>query len=155
MATVTFAQTDNRITGKLTEMIGRARDARGFLQRVILPMYLEDQKKRFQSENNTETGQWAALNPKYEKLKKTKYAGFPGSGNAILVGTGKLSDAVLLVSGGNKVITQNSITISVDSGVVPYAKYVQEKRQFMSFGGSSINQFKDAIRLYLMGHLHG
>lgn len=132
-------------------MINRAKDPRAFLNTVILNMYANAQLQRWQSENSSETGQWTQLNQKYAKYKKKRFASFPGAGNALMIATGKLSMAASLRGPGyKKLVSVNSLEVSIDDTVIPYAKYAAVKRPIMQFGGATIESMKTVLGKYLM-----
>ncbi len=151
MATVNFKTTSNRIEGKLNAMITRAQDPRAFLNTTMVNMYANAQIQRWETANASETGTWPALDKDYEAAKKIRFAGFAGAGNAIMVATGKLSNAAILRGGGvKKIVTTRALEISIDDSVIPYAKYAAQKRPFMSFGAQTIEKMQEAIKKYLI-----
>jgi hypothetical protein len=155
VATVTFEETDNKISARLNAMIGKAKNPTAFLRKTIYPMYQEAQMQRWQSENSSETGRWDGYkDPKYAAYKKIKYAGFPGGGGAIGIATGQLSEVAMgrrgMGSGLNRIIETTGMTISIDDGVIPYAKYFARTRPIMAFGRPTILKIKSAIGDYLM-----
>lgn len=113
----------------------------GWANRELMPMYSDMQLKRWRSENADSGHKWNPLSETYAKRKRTKFANSPGRGRKILLASGRLLAGVippetrsaLSVQGPEeefrKLVTRKSITIST---VVPYAKYVNETREFTS-----------------------
>lgn len=152
MATVTFKTTENRIAASLIGMINRAKDPRAFLRNVMYPMYVEAQKQRWVTENQSETGQWRSITSEaYRKRKERKYASFRGAGRVLMIATGRLSDVATGRYGLKRVITTSGMILSIDDEVVPYAKYVASIRPIMAFGEDTRFKMKTKINQYLMG----
>ncbi len=178
---VKFEATESRIIGRLQSYIHKARDARALLNGPILQVYKNAQLKRFETENTSETGQWKPLSTKplkpwwisnkedrsaeveawesggYAAAKRFIYKDYPGSGEKLMIGTGKTYKGLTgdVSSGFKKVVTTRSLVISLDDATVPYAKYAALERPFMSFGTDTIEKIQEMIREYMMGDKHG
>ncbi len=173
---VQFDSTKSRIIARLQSYKEKARDARALLNGPILQVYKNAQYQRFQTENSSETGQWKPLSTKpikpwwiknsedragevaawesggYEAAKRFIYKDFPGGGSKMMIGTGRLFKGLTgdVASGFKKVVTSKSLVISLDDGIVPYAKYAALERPFMSFGNSTIEKIQEIIRKYMV-----
>lgn len=160
----------NGIAEKLDALSRNAKDSSGFLNRVAYPMYQNAQIQRWMSENSSELGKWSPLNAAYALRKKRMYGGgskyryfpslkltkvigtypsFPGQGTKMLIAKGRLVGSVIGnnplyregVSDHRKFVTDQSLTVET---VVPYAKYVAEKREFMKFSEDTLRSMRQA-----------
>lgn len=106
---------------------------------------------RWQSENQSEGAQWAPLSLPYAKLKKKKYASYKGGGNVPMVATGRLVDAATLADSTTsyKLVSQTGIRIGINDSALPYAKYVGEKRPFMSFSAATLSDMRAGLKAYI------
>lgn len=151
MASASFETTKNGVQMGLEGIIRRGKSVSAYLNRVLFPLYQQAQINRWQSQNSSQTGQWAELKPSYVKIKAKKFASYPGAGQAIMVATGKLAagaqarDTALYY----KLITDQSFTISVNRGAIPYAQYPGVMRPYMSFNEDTILTWKAGIRDYI------
>ena len=178
---VQFDVTKSKIVARLQSYVTRGRDARALLNGPILQIYKNAQYERFKTENSSETGQWKPLSTKpikpwwiknqedradevnawesggYAAAKRYIYKDFPGGGEKIMVGTGKLEAGLTgdIGSGFKKIVTSRSLVISLDDSTVPYAKYAALERTFMSFGAITIDKMKAAIRDYMVRYDNG
>lgn len=105
------------------------------------------------------------------RKSRTRDAGqwksYPGNGTKMLIGTSMLAGAVIGPSEGSPftegvgqhraMFTARRMTIAVEeSGTNPdgnpfvYPRFVAEDRPFMSFGKTSTDSMKDAVRQYLV-----
>lgn len=152
MATVSYKCTENKIQARLSSMIERARDPRAFLNTVIFDMYKQAQLNRWATENESETGRWQPIKNKYyEARKRRRYAGFPGSGQKLMIAKGNLVYSASGKKNLKKVVTNRGMILSIDDGAVPYAKYAATLRPIMSFGPNTIGQMRLAIGRFMMG----
>ena len=134
---------------QLRAMLDRGKLARGWLNRVAYPMVIRIQRYRWETENISEGGQWAALNPDYAKRKLTKFADYPGAGRKMLIATGRLIEGM---TGENpsdhyKVVTDTSLEVGT---TVSYAKYVDEKRTITRLSSKTVQSLKESLRDYIM-----
>lgn len=148
MSTVSLKTLEDGIGQSLKAMISRARNMQGFLNRVVYKEYQNAQRERWISENDSEGTRWKRLTKPYSDYKKTKFASYPGSGNRMLVATGRLYQSVIGPSSEHyKLTTSKSITIGTR---VPYAKYVDEERTFTTFGEDFGKNIGEKLAKYLL-----
>lgn len=119
----------DKLIKKLTD---RSNKIDAGLARDVTTMFSNAQRKRWMTEGGSEGKTWDRLNPTYEKYKRTRYAGFPGGGRKLLIATGQLVAASTGVDTKYfaRLIDKNRITFVIK---VPYAKYVNEHRDFIKF----------------------
>lgn len=139
----------NGIQKRLNKMLDQGLIA-GWLNRVAYPMIIEAQRQRWASQNATEGGSWRPLNPSYAIRKLKKFADYPGGGRHMLVATSRLVNSV---TGDEKtehykVVTNNRLEVGT---IVPYAKYVDEDRNFTTLGDQTIQALKASLAAYVSG----
>lgn len=150
MASISYLKKQDGITQKLNSMCSRAKDVRAYLDTVVVQQYQKAQIKRWETENQSETGQWKELSSAYSQYKPRRFAKYPGAGKVLMIATGKLVDAATMRgSGYTKMVTNYGMTIAMDTGSIPYAKYVANLRPFMSFGDSTISQMRQGLTNYI------
>lgn len=129
-----LVELNTQISKRLDEIVKRGRDPAAFMERVVYPLYIKGQMKRWMSEGASDgmgsLERWAPLNAKYKASKLRRFASAPGGGTKMLIASGRLYQAATGGSGIIKLVTGSSITIAVD---VPYAKYVNARRNFWKF----------------------
>lgn len=136
------------VTRSLDEMMKRSGNASYFLQRVVLPKYIQAQTKRWQTENSSEGTRWAKLTPAYKERKRTRFAAFPGQGTKTMIATSRLVNAVLLRNpSGRKMISRNKLMIAVD---VDYAEYADEERTFTQFSRRFLKDIGTSYKTYVV-----
>lgn len=122
-------------------MVSRANAVSSYLNRNLFRQYQKAQKLRFETENVSETGQWAPLSAKYlaQKRKKAVKLSWPGGGNATMIASGKLKDAATARDSGLylKLVTNQSFTVSINLAAIPYAIYPGKVRPFMEFSAET------------------
>lgn len=132
------------ITVNLKGLLDRGRAMQSFLNTNIYQMYQNIQRERWMTENASETEGWKSLSTKYAAYKLKKYAGSEYGGDKMLIATGDLFKAVIGPgSGQRKMVTNTKLYISTD---IPYAGYVDEKRNFTNYGQDSKDKFNNAIK---------
>jgi len=147
-----LTQTKAGIEQRLKDMISRGRSVSAYLNRNLLQQFKDAQNERWQTENSSQGDQWEALDPLYARQKKKRFASFPGSGNVMMVATGRLSQGAM---GENseyyyKVVTDRSFIFGINLGSLPYAKYPGMKRPFMSFSQDTVTEWKEGIKAYIV-----
>lgn len=175
---VNFVQTSDGIERELFAMIDRGKNIQSFLNRVTFAQYKKAQIERWKSLNSTEGTTWPAIKSKaYQDFKervvinsmtprKKKTAskrngarpqdlmtptGLEAQGKVLMVLTGRLADAATGRGPGLlKVVTNSSITVSLDDSALPYGKYAAAKRPIMRFGAATEGQMIDDVIKYLM-----
>lgn len=150
MASVNFKTTEDGISIELDKIVQRGRSMAAFLNRYIYPSYQMVQIKRWESENATEGSRWKPLEPNYARRKRKRFAAYPGAGRAIMVATGKLAFSAQGRKNGLKIVTDNSMTVGIDVGEVPYAIYPGKDRPFMVFSRKTLQDWSDRIYRYMM-----
>src|ERR1700744_4257124 len=105
-----------------------------------------------------------------KKNPATEWKSWPGNGTKMLIGTGTLAGAVIgptstsgnpfsqagieahqaLFTDTSMIITINSSGVNAENHPFVYAKYVNEKRNFMSFSDDSIQAMKDALANFII-----
>ena len=138
----------------MTKMLGS--DLSGFLDRNVFPIYKQAQLNRWMTENQSETGQWRDLSPEYLKYKKKKFAAYPGSGTKKIIAKDRLRSAAAgETSGLNKIVTPSGMTLAIDLGALPYARYVADGTHgltgfdIMKFGDATIDTMRQAVIRYV------
>lgn len=131
------------ITLKLNAMIDRGKSMTSFLDRNIYQMYQNFERTRWITEGASEDSKWDQVGDNYAKYKRKKFADYEGGGTKLLIATGTLFHAVIgPAQGQRKLVTNTQLYISTD---VPYAGYVNERRNFTNWGKNSLIQYKKAI----------
>lgn len=126
-----------------------------FFQRTLYPFYKRKQEERWISQNSTEGQTWTQLSLGYlnrkQKLLQKDQGKYPG-GKKILVLTGTLFDSVVGRDKRfhRKLVTPNRFQIAT---AVPYAKYVNEKREFVGFGDKTNEEIRTMMSDYLLRKL--
>jgi hypothetical protein len=123
------------------------------LQAIVYPMLFAGdgsaQAQRWMSEGASEGDVWSPLDPAYARRKLRKHAGDPGGGTKLLVATGRLLGANTgrpTESGDlNKVIQGGVLYVRLD---VPYAKFVNKRREIKKFSAQTIQNVRAAVRQY-------
>ena len=165
---VSMKATQNKIAEKLDFMARNAKDARGFINRVLYRQYQNAQITRWMTEGASENQKWAPLNPSYALRKKRMYGGglkyryypslkltrpigtypsYPGKGTKTLIATGRLVGSVIGpnkeyqegVGDHRKIVTNSSLIVST---IVPYGSDVNKLRNFMTFAPKTIAEWK-------------
>lgn len=135
------------ITNYLKGLRQRERALQGFLNRNVLEMYRNLQRRRWMTENASEGNAWAALNPGYAARKKKVYAGYPGKGTKKLIATNTLFLSVIGPGKGfRKVTTPRSLIIAT---TVEYAPYVNEIRPFTEWSKRSQKEITGAVAKFI------
>lgn len=121
-----------------------------YLNRYLYPKYIAAQTERWITENASEGVQWMPITPKYAERKKTKFAAYPGAGQALMVATSKLAYAAQGQKGALKIITDSSMTVGIDTSVVEYAAYPGVERPYMEFSPGTLQDMCDSVAKYWM-----
>ena len=142
---------ENKILGKLNEMLSQTRQVRAFLERVVYPTYLKAQMKRWMTVGRSDgfgtLEPWKPLSAKYAAWKKRRWADAPGGGTKVLIASGRLYKAVMNQGPGHrKIISDRSLIVGVD---IPYAKYVNESRPFFIFSDEMMDGLKDKYKKFI------
>ncbi len=136
------------IEDQLKSMVDRANAPQAYLNRVVYRQYQNAQRKRWITENESETGRWKDLSPAYAARKAIAFAAYPGKGTKILIATDRLRKAV--VGPGEehrKITTPKSIEIG---WTTPYAVYVDAERQFSEFGEKTLEEMYSGLGNFVM-----
>lgn len=150
MATGSVKITRNDVEMIYSKLLDLSRIPLAASARDLIPMYINAQVKRWESENSTETGQWIPLDAQYARYKTTRFASYPEAGERMLVATGDLLKAVTL-QGGDR----NQGVYLPEPGrfhvqiISDYASYVDEKRSFSDFGDETIQAMANKVMEYL------
>ena len=130
-------------------MLDRAKVPRGYLNRVAYPVIIKAQQMRWMTEGASEGDGWAPLNPSYAKYKLRKYVDFPGGGRHMLVATNRLADGMMgkNMADHYKLVTDTSVEVGT---TIPYAKYVDEKRNITDLSPETISELADGLRDYIV-----
>lgn len=139
------------ITEFLKGVTMRAGSLQSFLNKNVVKQYQNIQRKRWMTENNSETGQWQPLTVEYAKAKKRRFASYAGKGEKLLIATGKLQKSVIGPGDGfRKIATPRSLIISTS---VEYAPYVDEARSFSSYGRESVAEINRMIKDFVFKNI--
>jgi hypothetical protein len=143
-----FTVVESKITFKLEGMISRGRNVSAYLNRVLMQKFKNAQQERFQTSNASQQGVWEPLNPTYLKRRMKKW---PGSGDAILVRTGKLARGAQALDPSYfyKVVNDDQFIVGINRSAVPYSIYPGRRRPFMSFTAQTLNDWHDGIKNYV------
>ena len=137
----------NGIEKNLDGMINRSKSFRSFLQSYVYPKYQNLQRERWMTEGESQNDKWPALNAKYAEWKRRRFAAYDGSGEKMLIATGKLVKSVIGPGPGHyKLIDDKSLTVGTR---VDYAKYVAQKRSMFKFKPEDIAEIKRAVGEYI------
>lgn len=146
------------ITEFLKGVTMRAGSLQSFLNKNVVKQYQNIQRKRWMTENKSETGQgdsaiheWQPLTVEYAKAKKRRFASYAGKGEKLLIATGKLQKSVIGPGDGfRKIATPRSLIISTS---VEYAPYVDEARSFSSYGRKSVAEINRMIKDFVFKNI--
>lgn len=152
MSSASLNKTTDGINAALMASLKRIKLASAYADTVIWPQYQKAQIERWQTENSSQGDTWRALTPEYKKRKKKKFATYPGAGNATMVATGRLAEGA---QGRNpsyfmKLITDQTFTIAINTGSLPYAVYPGAVRPYMEFSEETVREWTDGLAKYLM-----
>lgn len=136
------------ITKYLNGLRTREKALQGFLNRNLLEIYRNLQRRRWMTENVSEAGkEWTALNPGYAARKRKLFATYPGKGTKKLVATSNLFLSVIGPGKGfRKVTTPRSLYVGT---TVEYAKYVNEARSFTEWSDRSQKEMTGAVARFI------
>lgn len=139
-----------KIYANIDRIISNANSVRGYINRVVYAQYQKAQIERWKSAGDgsrdvttSEGDKWNRLNPDYLKYKRKKHAADDYGGNQILVATGRLLRETVLA---RKRTLQYGLEVYITT---PYAKYVAEKRSFMTFSAKTKRSILDGMRRYI------
>lgn len=145
----------NGIEKRLDGMVSRAKNARGYLDRVVYQQYQDAQFMRWQTANASEGSTWKPLTHAYEKYKLKKFSAFPGGGRVLMVATSNLSKSVIGPRGGGsmpfghrKVVTESSLIVGT---TVPYAGFADALRPFTKYSPATMRKIQKGLIAYLKG----
>lgn len=138
------------ISRQLNSMLSRSGLVRGWLNRVGYPLVIEAQRLRWASEGASEGESWEPLNPRYATRKLKKWKAAPGGGRKMLIASGKLVDSVTGDNTADHYKLVENTKMEVGS-LVLYAKWVNEKRNFVRLGPNTIKTLSDKLNQYLRG----
>lgn len=132
----------------LSRMVGRAQLVEGWLNRVAYPMIIEAQRMRWASEGASEGDSWKPLNPRYESQKLKRFRDYPGSGRKMLIATSRLVDSVTGDSTKEhyKLVSDRSLEVG---STVPYAKFVDDERNFTELSDQTTQTIADKLSDYI------
>lgn len=131
------------ITNYLKALRQREKALQGFLNRNVLEMYRNLQRRRWMTENASEGKAWMPLNPGYAARKKKVYAGYPGKGTKKLIATNTLFLSVIGPGKGfRKVTTPRSLWIAT---TIEYAQHVDDARSFTQWSKRSQKEITGAV----------
>lgn len=101
------------------------------------------------TENASEGGAWQALNPKYVARKLKKFVDYPGGGRKMLIATNRLVNSVTgdQKTEHYKLVTNTTLEVGT---LVPYAKYVNDKRNFTDLSDKTIEDLATKLRGYIL-----
>lgn len=121
-------------------MVSRGKSPKVFLATTAFKMYLNAQRKRWQTENLSEGNKWPSYEQTfkdnksaeaYRKMKLRKFASFPGGGKKMMIATGTLLMSVLgQGKGSRKIVTDRSLIVGTS---IEYAKWVNINRPIFEF----------------------
>jgi len=125
----------------------RSNSLTSFLNKNVVAQYRNLQRKRWMTENESETGQWMPLNPTYRTRKLKQFQAYPGRGTKMLVATNTLFKSVIGPGEGfRKIVTPKQLILGT---AIPYATHVDELRTFTTWGDESKKVFSEMITDYI------
>ena len=141
------------VTAALNEMVSRAGNISGYLNRVVYDQYKLLQIKRWKSYNASmdfTKGRWADLDKNYADWKRRKYKTYAYQGKRIGIATGLLFQSIVGEKNGisfhNKITTNHSLKIFVS---LDYAKYYDLKRTTSSWHPKTLERIEKGITNYV------
>lgn len=154
MAKASIKSLNNNIRKHLDEMMEKATHLRGFMERVVYPSYLKAQMKRWMTEGRSDghgdLPPWQPLSARYKAWKLKRWASAPGGGTKMMIASGRLFQAAMNQGPGHrKIVTDRSLIVGIDPGVVPYAKYVNAERPFFIFSDEMMDGLKDKYKKFV------
>lgn len=148
---VTLSAKNSGIEGFLKGLTMRSASLQSFLNRNVYRAYQNIQRKRWITENVSETGQWTPLSPSYAKAKKTRFKSYPGAGQKLLIATDKLRKSVIGPGEGfRKITTPRSLIITT---ATPYAEHVDASRTFSTYSRESISELNGMIKDFVFKNI--
>lgn len=125
----------DEISEHLKKMADRAMLVDGWLNRVAYPSLLNVQRRRWQTEGQSEGVKWAPISSlEYKKRKLKKFADYPGAGRKLLIATARLGysmtqDKYLRSEAARaddhyKIVSGSKLEMGT---FVPYARYQEEQ----------------------------
>ena len=129
-------------------MLQREKALQSYLNRNVLEQYRNIQRKRWMTENLSESGiKWTRLNVNYAKRKRKIYAAYEGSGTKMLIATGKLYKSVIGPGEGfRKIVTPRSLYLAT---TVEYAPHVNDARSFTEYSPASIREIRLSVARFI------
>lgn len=144
---VSLKRINDGISKRLAGIETRGKKLQSFLNREVVEIYRNLQRRRWITENRSEGERWTELNPIYKKWKLVRFATYDGSGRKMLIATGRLYKSVIGPGKGfRKVATPKKLVITTS---VPYAKDVNDVRDFTEYSPKSWNTINKAISKFL------
>lgn len=153
------AVTLKKVQDTTKSFMARAAQLEGLFQtwatRNALPKYKNKQKRRWITENASETGRWNELSTPWveHKIRMRKKApdAFPG-GQKKLVYTGALFKAVTLqdLTFGRYLATRRQFYVAT---TLPYAKFANAQRSFSTWSEKTVQEFSNEFRQTVQRHL--
>lgn len=140
---------EDKVSGRLNQMINSLGFKRQYLQTRALPKYFKAQRQRFITENATQGTRWEPLNDVYAAYKKKKFADFPGGGRKMMIATGRLMQSLTSAESPDfrKLVTDSALIVST---AVEYAKYPAETRPIMEFNQAFVDDIKADYKQWLL-----
>lgn len=130
-------------------MLSRSALPAGYLARVVYKQILQIQLDRWQSENVTQGPKWDKLTDDYAKRKLKKYAAYRGRGTKLLIATGALWESMTGQDLSNHYQAISNTSIEVGT-LLPYAKWVNEKRNITNLTTAQIRGFRKGFIDYVL-----
>ncbi len=147
MITGSFERVSSQIKQRLEELITKADDSSGWLNRNGYRIYQNAQTRRWKTKGASEGFRWDDLNPVYRRYKLKRFKSYPGGGRKTMIATSRLVTSVAGKSGDTrKLVTKRTLRVLT---AVEYAKYVDERRTFTKFS----DKFRRTIRTDYLEYL--
>jgi len=138
---------DDQIVKKLNNMVKKFGKFDAMLNRDIIPLIQQAQADRWKTEGASEGDRWAGVSGPYAAWKtKAKMAhGLPiiGGGSRLMILTGRLAQAAVLKGHSTKKVEAAQLLITIS---LPYAGYVNDVRNFTSFGKQTKKKIKAVVK---------
>lgn len=147
-----WVQVKNGIELNLQGMIKRGKSLSSYANRVLVKQFKQAQEERWQTENSSQGAPWEPLEPNYKKQKLKKFAAYPGGGSHTMIATNRLTEAAQLKNTSNylKSVTDQNVTIAINTSSLPYAIYPGVMRPYMSFSQDTLRSWVKGLANYMM-----
>ena len=122
MAKASFKKIHDTVSTRLDQMVRDLDDSRQFIKKAVIPMYSNAQRKRFQTENESEGEKWLPITKETLAYKLKHFGSYAGGGTKTLIRTGVLYQSLFPAGKFNRTIPAKRSFVTISE--VEYAEYV-------------------------------